>query len=108
MLTIQFNSKNEWWTSGKTFDRLFQAATDSGIIRPELEYWHHVANANGGFDLTNEEPSEADELLKALRDTAENELLKLKGVMPASEDESYRISLLKLLDGINKTVKDSK
>ncbi|MSQ48573.1 MAG: hypothetical protein EXR78_09380 [Deltaproteobacteria bacterium] len=63
-----------------------------------LEYWRHVADANGGLDLSTMEPSETDELVTALRYTAERELARLGNVDPASEDGSYRIGLLKLLE----------
>ena len=98
MLSIRFNPKHEWWVSGTTFDRLFQLALDSGKMSPNLEHWRHVADANGGLDLSTMEPSETDELVAALRYTAERELARLGNVDPASEDEAYRIGLLKLLE----------
>ena len=98
MLSIRFNLEHDWWVSGKTFDRLFQSALDSGKMLPNLERWRHVANANGGLDLSIMEPSETDELVTALRYTAERELGHLGNIDLASEDGSYRIDLLKLLD----------
>jgi hypothetical protein len=98
MLSIRFRPENEWWVSGKIFDRLFQAALDSGTIPPDLEHWRHVADANGGFDLSGLEPGDADQLTAGLRRTAERELARLGNVNPASESGAYRCSLLALLD----------
>ena len=64
----------------------------------DLEKWRDVADANGGLDLTTMKPSEADTLVTALRHTAERELPRLADTDPASEDGSYRIGLLKLLE----------
>ena len=102
MLSISFDSDHEWWVSGKIFDRLFQSALDRGMS-PNLEQWRDVANANGGLDLSLIEPAEADELLAALRSTAERELARLEATDPASEDGSYRISLLKFMELMPKT-----
>ena len=64
----------------------------------DLEKWRHVADANGWLDLTTMKPSEAGTLVTALRYTAERELPRLADTDPASEDGSYRIGLLKLLE----------
>lgn len=99
MLSIQLDEKHEWWVSGKVFDRLFQSALDCGNMSPHLEHWRHVADANGGLDVSAMDPSEADGLVTALRHTAEGELARLGDVDPFSEDGSYRVSLLKLVEG---------
>jgi len=101
MLSIRFDADHEWWVSGKIFDRLFQSALDSGMSS-NLERWRDVANANGGFSLARMEPSQADELVTALRSTAERDLTQLGAADPTSEDGSYRIGLLKLLDAMPK------
>jgi hypothetical protein len=98
MLSIRFGDQNEWWVSGKNFERLFQSGLDSGKIPPALEYWRDVANANGGFGLAGTEPTEAHQLRLALRDTAESEMAQLGEVSPTSEAGDYRRSLLKLLE----------
>jgi len=98
MLSICFGPENEWWVSGRNFHRLFQSALDDGKIPPALEHWRHVADANGGFDLSGMEPSDADQLTTALRQTAERELARLGNVSAASEAGDYRSSLLKLLE----------
>jgi hypothetical protein len=99
MLSIRFSANNEWWVSGRIFDRLFQSALDSGKMSPKLEYWRHVADANGGLELSLLAPAEANELVKALRDTALRDLAKLGDVdaEAESEDGSYKGSLLKML-----------
>jgi hypothetical protein len=102
MLSISFDSEHEWWVSGKIFERLFQSALDRGMS-PKLEQWRDVANANGGLDLTLMEPGEADELMTALRSAAERDLTQLGAADPASEDGSYRVGLLKLLDAMPKS-----
>jgi len=99
MLSIRLNAKHEWWVSGKVFDRLFQSTLDSGRLAPGLEHWRHVADANGGLDVSAMDPSEAGELATALRQTAESELARLGDVDPGSEDGTYRVSLLKLVEG---------
>lgn len=98
MLSIRFNLKHEWWVSGTTFDRLFQSALDSGKMPSRLEHWRHIADANGGLELSTMEQSEANELVTALRSTAESELNRLKNADPTSEDGSYCVSLIKLLE----------
>jgi hypothetical protein len=97
MLSIRFIDQNEWWVSAKNFERLFQSGLDSGKIPLALEYWRNVADANGGFGLFGTEPTEAQQLTLALRDTAESELAQLGQVSAASEAGDYRSSLLKLL-----------
>ena len=97
MLSIRFNPKSEWWVSGSAFERLFQAALKDGIMPARLEEWFHVADANGGLDVSQIAPAEADELVAALRSTAEREVLRLRDAGAASDDGSYRISLEKLL-----------
>ena len=97
MLSIRFKPDKEWWVSGKVFDRLFQAGLTSGRIPPQLERWRHVADANGGLSLTRMEASQADELSRALHETAKQELAQLENVDAASEAGTYRSSLVKLL-----------
>ena len=96
MLSIRFGGDNEWWVSGGIFERLFQSALDHGKMSPELEYWRHVADANGGLDLSLLDASAANGLVKALRDTALHDLAKLGDVDDESEDGSYKASLLKI------------
>lgn len=98
MLSIQLNADKEWWVSGNIFDRLFQSALSEGIMPPNLEYWLHVADANGGLNLSIIEPAVANDLVTALRYTAEHEVTRLANAALTSEDGSYRISLLKLLE----------
>jgi hypothetical protein len=98
MLSIQLNDKHEWWVSGKVFERLFQSALDGGKMPPDLEHWRHVADANGGLNLSRINPLEANEMVTALRDTAEREIARLRDADPATEDGSYCTSLLKLLE----------
>ena len=102
MLSIRFNGDHEWWVSGKIFDRLFQSALDNGMS-PNLEHWRDVANANGGFSVTRMERSQADELVTALRSAAERDLTQLGAADPATEDGSYCIGLLKLLEAMSKS-----
>jgi hypothetical protein len=97
MLSIRFSTDHEWWVSGRIFDRLFQSGLASGKMLPKLEYWHHVADANGGLELTLLEPLEAKELMMALRDAALHEIAKLGEVDAESEDGAYKASLLKML-----------
>ncbi|QRK11628.1 hypothetical protein JQX13_17075 [Archangium violaceum] len=97
MLSIHFDAEREWWVSGRIFERLFQSALDSGKMPSKLEQWLHVADANGGLDLSLLDPSEASELVTVLRDAALRDLAKLGDVDAESEDGAYRDSLLKML-----------
>jgi hypothetical protein len=97
MLSIRFAPDKEWWVSGKVFERLFQAALERGKMPAKLERWQHVADANGGFDVSSIERSEAEQLTAALRSTAEAELDLVRTASLNSEDGTYRVSLLKLL-----------
>jgi hypothetical protein len=67
---------------------------------PHLEQWRHVADANGGFDLSSMAPMEADQLVTALRRTAERELLRVGSVSPNSEADAYRLGLTQLLKSL--------
>lgn len=96
MLSIRLDSKREWWVSGKVFERLVQAAL-SNRMPPHLEKWRHVADANGGFDLSEIDPAEAGELLANLRSTAAQEVQRLKDADERTDNGSYRISLQKFL-----------
>jgi SH3-like domain-containing protein len=98
MLSIRFKPGKEWWVSGKIFDQLFHAALDIGNIPREFEYWRHIADANGGFDLSGMEPADADRLTIGLRWTAEHELAQLGEVHPTSKAASYRSGLLAFLE----------
>jgi hypothetical protein len=97
MLSIRFDSKTEWWVSGGTFARLFEAALRDGIMPARLEEWRHIADANGGLDLSQLAPADAGEFVAALRSTAEREVQRLKDASATTPDGSYRISLQKLL-----------
>lgn len=97
MLSIRFSSDREWWVSGQVFARLFQTALRSGIMPAGLEEWFHVAEANGGLDLSQIPTAEARELVAALQSTAEREVQFFQDSALATEDSSYRISLQKLL-----------
>ena len=97
MLSIRFDSRNEWWVSGGAFTRLFQAAQKDGLMAKDLEQWLHVADANGGLDVSQIAPAEAVRLATALRSTAEREVQRLRDLTPTSDDGSYRASLQKLL-----------
>lgn|SRR5580704_13725428 len=98
MLSIRFSGENEWWVSGKVFDKLFQAAIDSGRLPLTMQHWRYVATANGGFSFSAMDLSEANELSKALRETAKDELARLEDVNEESETGTYRKSLVKLLE----------
>lgn len=98
MLSIRFSPNHEWWVSGIIFDRLFQSALDSGRMSSELEEWRHVADANGGLELSLLQPAEAAALIMVLRETALSDLAELGDIDPKSEDYAYRTSLLKLLE----------
>lgn len=100
MLSIRFDEEREWWISGQSFDRLFRFALEHGILRAELEEWQHVANANGGLDLTQLEEAEAEELATGLRAAAERELAELQAADPESPDGSYKTGLERLLSVI--------
>jgi hypothetical protein len=97
MLSIRFGSYNEWWVPGAVFDQLFQAALDNGTLPTALEYWRDVGNANGGFDLSDATPTEANQIILAFRDTAQSELRRLGNEASDSDGGTYRLSLLKLL-----------
>lgn len=97
MLSIRFDSKAEWWVSGGTFARLFESALSQGIMPPHLEQWLHIADANGGLDLSQLAPADAGELVASLRCTAEREVQRLGDKGVTTPDGSFRISLQKLL-----------
>ena len=97
MLSIRFDSKREWWVSGRAFARLFQTALRDGVMPANLEDWFHAAEANGGLDVSEIDQSEAGALVAALYSTAEREVEQLRNADQATEDGSYRISLQKLL-----------
>lgn len=97
MLSISFCPDREWWVSGVVFDKLFQSALDNGDIPPALEYYRHVADANGGLDISSIEPSDADGLEAGLRRSAERELTRLGEGSTTSDADAYRVSLRKLL-----------
>jgi hypothetical protein len=98
MLSIRFDSKTEWWVSGTTFARLFETALRDGIMPAQLESWLHVADANGGLDISQLPLDEASELVTALRSTAEREVQRLWRTGATTPDGSYRLSLQKLLE----------
>lgn len=100
MLSIRFTDQAEWWVSGETFDRLFQAGLKAGAIAPELEFWRHAANANGGLSLSLLEPSESNELARCLYETAKSELLRVEGKNAKPEDKAYKEGLMKLLGAL--------
>ena len=97
MLSIRFDSTSEWWVSGGTFERLFQTALRDGSMSTDLEQWLHVADANGGLDLSKLEPADARQLAAALRSTAEREVRRLENTSATTPDGSYRVSLEKML-----------
>jgi hypothetical protein len=98
MLSIQFGPEKEWWVSGKVFERLFQSALDAKEIPEALADWRHVADATGGLDLSDMEPTDAKQLTSGLRRAAEREVGSIgEKIDPTSELYSYRVSLLKLL-----------
>jgi hypothetical protein len=98
MLSIRFDQDHEWWVAGQTFDRLFRASLDSGVMRADLERWWHTANAGGGLSLEMLDPTEAQALTAALRTTAERELAALGEVDQATPDGSYQVGLRRLLE----------
>ncbi|TLF92276.1 hypothetical protein FEK35_30840 [Nocardia cyriacigeorgica] len=95
MLSISFDPEREWWVSGKVFDRLYDAAIAYGKMPSDLISWRYIADANGGLGLDLESPSDAHRFETALRDSAERELRTLER---STENETYRVSLEKLLD----------
>jgi hypothetical protein len=97
MLSIRFDSNNEWWVSGRVLTRVFETSLNDGTMPKRLEEWLHVADANGGLDLSQIGPNDAAELKTALYSTAEREVQRLRAARPTTEDGSYRISLEKLL-----------
>jgi hypothetical protein len=97
MLSIRFGPDTEWWVSAGTFARLFETALREGTMPAHPEQWLHVADANGGLDVSQLAPAEAGELTAALRSTAEREVQRLQDRAATSPDGSYRVSLQKLL-----------
>ena len=97
MLSIRFDSNTEWWVSGGTFARLFEAALREGTMPVHLGEWLHVAEANGGLDVSELAAADAGQLVAALRSTAEREVHRLRDRSATTPDGSYRISLQKLL-----------
>jgi hypothetical protein len=97
MLSIRFDSKTEWWVSSETFARLVEAALRDGVMPAHLEEWRHIADANGGLDLSQLAPADADEFVAAIRSTAEREVQRLRHASATTPDGSYRVSLQKLL-----------
>jgi hypothetical protein len=101
MLSIRFGAEREWWVSGAVFDRLLQAALDSGDLPSDLEDWRHFVDANGGFNVERMEPSDANRLKTALRSTAAREFALLENRDSDPAAETYRTSLLKLLQALS-------
>jgi hypothetical protein len=97
VLSIRFDAKTEWWVSGGTLARLFEVALRDGLMPAHLEQWLHIADANGGLDLSQLAPTEAADLAAALRSTAEREVQRLADTSETTPDGSYRVSLQKLL-----------
>jgi hypothetical protein len=97
MLSIRLDAKTEWWVSGGVFDRLFEAALRNGSMPSHLERWLHVADANGGLDVSQLPAADSSQLIAALRSTAEGEVRRLSHASADTADGSYRFSLQKLL-----------
>lgn len=89
MLSIKLDATHEWWVSGKTFDRLFQSALEHGDLNDSMENWMHVANANGGLDVSLLDPDEASRLVDGLKRAAERQVDAVGDADPATDDGAY-------------------
>ncbi len=97
MLAIRFDTQNEWWVSGKHFERLFRSALSGGLLPHSYEEWLHIAEANGGLDLSLLRIQTAHKLHKGLRAAAQNEVADIGDASPTTEDGAYAISLRSFL-----------
>ena len=100
MLSIRVGPEREWWVSGETFHRLFQSALEHGEMQEGLEHWRHVADANGGLDISSMQPAEAALLVAGLRRAAERDLANLCNVDMATRSGGYREALIRLLEAL--------
>ena len=63
-----------------------------------MAQWRHVADANGGFDVSAMDSNDASQRVSSLNAAAKSELCRLGNVALASEAGTYRMSLVKLLE----------
>jgi hypothetical protein len=98
MLSISFDADREWWVSGAIFERLFDSALKAGELPQELAEWRHIADANGGLDLSLIEQPAAGALSGGLRRAAQHELARFGDADPATPDGGYASALRRLLD----------
>ncbi|GIH09369.1 hypothetical protein Rhe02_74360 [Rhizocola hellebori] len=98
MLSITFDTQAEWWVPSKTFRRLFQAALDAGDVPANLEEWMHIADANGGLDLSIVEPAVSGALVSGLRKAATRDVARYGDDPVTTDDGDYALALRKFLD----------
>lgn len=98
MLSIKFDTQSEWWVPGKTFERLFHAALDAGDLPASFEEWMHIADANGGLDLSAVEPAVSGALVNGLRKAAVRDVSRYGDEAITSDDGDYALALRKFLE----------
>jgi hypothetical protein len=98
MLSIKFDTQSEWWVPGKTFERLFRSAIGAGDLPASLEEWMHIADANGGLDLSVVEPAVSGALVNGLRKAATRDVARYGDEPITTEEGDYALALRKFLD----------
>ena len=97
MLSISFGPEREWWTQGRLFERLMQAAERGGAA-PDIIEALRIADANYGLNVEKLAPDLATRLRGTMRAVALDELRRLGDIAVTDGiDGTYKASLRDLV-----------